>query len=359
MTKKMTTTGDPRLIQQDIEDVAQATPSLERLRGKRLLLTGGTGFIGSWLLEIIAHLNQRWGDEPCRVYLPTRDSQTFAQRAPHLASRPEFLFLPGDVRAFDFPDDACDVIIHAAASASPRVAAAAPLAISDTIVEGTRRMLAFAHRLHVERFLFVSSGAVYGVQPPDLERIPEDYRGGPDITSPRAGYAEAKRYAESLCALYADQYHLPITIARPFTFIGPYQDLDAGFAVTDFIRDGLRGQSLQIQGDGATMRSYCAAPDLARMLFGVLFDGQPGRPYNIGSDEPISIRELAQRVVRALDAPVTVHIARQAPPDRLPDRYVPDITRITTELGLRPRVPLDDALRQFVEWTASAQGGAE
>jgi hypothetical protein len=164
MTKKMTTTGDPRLIQQDIEDVAQATPSLERLRGKRLLLTGGTGFIGSWLLEIIAHLNQRWGDEPCRVYLPTRDSQTFAQRAPHLASRPEFLFLPGDVRAFDFPDDACDVIIHAAASASPRVAAAAPLAISDTIVEED----AEEHARQVGRGAVGAHGGAIAL---DLERL--------------------------------------------------------------------------------------------------------------------------------------------------------------------------------------------
>lgn len=350
------------LIQQDIADVARTTPGLERLRGKRLLLTGGTGFIGAWLLEIIAHLNQQWGDEPCRVYLPTRDPQSFTQRAPHLASRPEFVFLQGDVRSFAYPDDtACDFIIHAAAPASPRVAAADPLDVSGAIVEGTRHVLALARQLHVERMLFVSSGAVYGVQPPALERLPEEYHGGPDITSPRSAYAEAKRYAELLCALYVDQYHLPVTIARPFTFIGPYQDLNAGFAVTDFIRDGLRGDPLRIQGDGTTVRSYCAAPDLARMLFGVLLDGRPGRPYNIGSDEPISIQELAQRVVRALDAPVTIHVARQAPPDRLPDRYVPDITRIATELGLRPRIPLDVALQQFVQfvsWTASALGGA-
>ncbi|MBI4855213.1 MAG: NAD-dependent epimerase/dehydratase family protein [Acetobacterium woodii] len=149
----------------------------------------------------------------------------------------------------------------------------------------------------IEGFLFVSSGAVYRVQPPDLERIPEDYLGALDVTNIRSAYGEAKRYAEMLCTLYHQRHGLPMHIARPFTFVGPYQDLNSGFAITDFIRDGLQGGPLTIQGDGTTVRSYCYAADLTAMLWKILLQSSVGRVYNVGSDESISILELANKVI--------------------------------------------------------------
>ncbi len=276
----------------------------------------------------------------------------FARKAPHLAERPEFVFLAEDVSAFAYPAARCDVVIHAAAPASPLVAATEPLAVGETIIAGTRHVLQLASGCAVERCLFVSSGAVYGTQPPDLARVSEDYRGGPDISAARSAYGEAKRYAEVLCVAYHQRHGLPVTIARPFTFVGPYQDLHGGFAVTDFMRDGLRGRSLTITGDGTTVRSYAGPADMVRSLVGVLVRGQPGRAYNVGSDEPISILELAQRVVRALDHPVEITVARQAIAGRLPDRYVPDTTRLATELGLRPQANLDVTLQRTIAWMA-------
>jgi UDP-glucuronate decarboxylase len=340
-------------IQESVEAVVRTMPDLQRLRGKHLLLTGGTGFIGTWLLETIAYLNDRWAD-PCCVYVPTRDVQAFARKKPHLAGRAEFAFSPGDVSSFAYPDAQCDFIIHAAAPASPKVAATKPIAVGETIVAGTRHVLHIASQHAIEGFLFISSGAVYGAQPPDLERIPEDYRGGPDISAARSAYGEGKRYAEFLCVAHQQDLNLPVTIARPFTFVGPYQDLDSGFAVTDFMRDGLRGKPLTIEGDGTTVRSYCGPSDMLQALWGVLFRGTPGRAYNVGSDEPISIFDLARHVVKALDRPTEIRVACQPVPGRLPDRYVPDITRLKTELRILPQAELDTALKQTVEWAARA-----
>jgi nucleoside-diphosphate-sugar epimerase len=338
-----------------------AESGLERLRGKRLLLTGGTGFIGAWLLETVAFLNDQ-GRPPCRVFVLARDPEAFARKAPHLAARVDFTFLPGDVRNRELTAQLaelhCEYVVHAAASASPLTKAERAVEVGETIVVGTRRVLDLARQWEVESMLFLSSGAVYGTQPPELARVCEEYLGGPHLASACSAYAEAKRYAEVLCVAYQQAYQVPVTIVRPFTFVGPYQDLDAGFAVTDFIRDGLLGRALAIKGDGTTVRSYCGPEDMLRMLWGVLLRGRPGRAYNVGSDEPVSILELAHAVARALEQPAEVTVARQPVPGRLPARYVPDLTRIQTELHLRPRVPLAEVLWQTVTWAATQAAAA-
>jgi dTDP-glucose 4,6-dehydratase len=342
------------IIEQDIAQVAQTVgPSLERLRGKRLLITGGTGFIGIWLLETIAWLNDQW-DQPCRIYLPTRSPERFIRKVPHLV-RADIVLLSGDVRAFEYPDDRCDMIIHAAAPADPHALDHDPLSVASIIVDGTRRALDLAAQKRVESFLLVSSGAVYGSQPPELERMPEDYMGAPDLANPRSAYGEAKRYAEVLCALYREKFGVPIRIARPFTFVGPYQDIDAGFAVTDFLKEGLQGLPLHIRGDGTTIRSYCYASDLTIALWKVLLEAPTGRAYNVGSEEPISILELAYRVAAVLDHSIEISVARTPIQGRLPARYVPDTSRGKAELGLTIRVDLHVALMRTLSWMRDAQ----
>jgi dTDP-glucose 4,6-dehydratase len=258
--------------------------------------------------------------------------------------------LHGDITDFKYPDDECNFIIHAAAPGAPIVLIRDSLGVAETIVRGTRRVLELAVQKNVEDFLFISSGAVYGVQPSDLERIPEDHRGAPDVTNIRSAYGEAKRYAEMLCTLYHQKHGLPTHIARPFTFVGPYQDLNAGFAITDFIRDGLQGNRLTIQGDGTTVRSYCYAADLTAILWKILLQSPVGRIYNVGSDESISIMELANRVVAFLDAPVKVTIMSKPQIKSKPARYVPDITRVMSELGINSFTEADKAIQRTLLW---------
>ncbi|MGH2504661.1 MAG: NAD-dependent epimerase/dehydratase family protein [Ktedonobacterales bacterium] len=336
-------------IEQSAAAASAALPELERLRGKRLLLTGATGFIGTWLLEQLAWLNARW-DAPCQVYAPTRSPQAFAAKAPHLAGRPEFSFIQGDVRAFPPPGQRCDYIVHAAASASPLTKEQTPTDVGDTIVDGTRRMLELARDWRPAGMLFLSSGAVYGVQPPDLERLAEDYTGGPDLTRADATYGEGKRYAEALCVAFQRAYGVPVAIARPFTFLAPNQDLSAGFAATDFLRDALAGRPLEIKSDGTTTRSYAGPVGLLSMLWGVLFRGAPGRAYNVGSEEAITVLELASRIARACDTPPEVRVAQRPTPGRLPARYVPDMTRMRVELGVQPHEDLNVIVHETLAW---------
>ncbi len=338
------------IVQEDIESIFKIVGNdLNRLQGKRVLITGGTGFIGTWLLETISWLNKNC-NQPCKVYVPTRNPEAFARKAPHLAANSEIVLLPGDIVDFKYPDDECNFIIHAAAPGEPRALIHDSLGVAETIVRGTRRILELATQKNIEGFLFVSSGAVYGVQPPDLERIPEDYLGAPDVTNIRSAYGEAKRYAEMLCTLYHQRYGLPIHIARPFTFVGPYQDLNAGFAVTDFIRDGLQGGPLTIQGDGTTVRSYCYAADLTAMLWKILLQSPVGRIYNVGSDESISILELANKFIAFLDAPVEMTISSKPNIKSKPDRYVPDINRGRSELGIDIYTDIDKAIKRTLSW---------
>jgi nucleoside-diphosphate-sugar epimerase len=338
------------IVQEDIESIFKVVGSdLTRLQGKRVLITGGTGFIGTWLLETISWFNKNC-NRPCKVYVPTRNHEAFACKAPHLASNPEIVLLPGEIADFQYPDDECSFIIHAAAPAEPRSLIHDSLGVAETIVRGTRRILELAAQKKIEGFLFVSSGAVYGVQPPDLERVPEDYLGAPDVTNIRSAYGEAKRYAEVLCTLYHQKYGLPIHVARPFTFVGPYQSLNAGFAITDFIRDGLQGGPLTIQGDGTTVRSYCYAADMTAMLWKILLQSPVGQVYNIGSDVSISILELANKVIAFLDAPVEMTISSKSNIKSKPDRYVPDINRGRSELGISICTDIDKAIQRTLSW---------
>jgi len=190
------------------------------------------------------------------------------------------------------------------------------------------------------------------VQPPDLERIPEDYLGAPDVTNIGSAYGEAKRYGEMLCTLYRQRYGFPLHIARPFTFVGPYQDLNSGFAITDFIRDSLQGGPLTIQGDGTTVRSYSYAADMTVMLWKILLQSPGGRVYNVGSDESISILELAKKVISFLDTPVKVEMAVTSKPNMKskPARYVPDINRGRSELGINVYTDIDNAIQRTLSW---------
>ena len=211
----------------------------------------------------------------------------------------------------------------------------------------------------LKRFLLISSGAVYGKQPPDLSHVPEDYPGAPDPTQPASVYGEAKRIAELLCSISQKDYDLEITIARCFAFVGPYLNLDIHYAVGNFIRDGLAGLSacnaqaggpIHIFGDGTPYRSYLYAADLAIWLWTILFRGTPGEAYNVGSEDAITIKNLAHEVSTAFSHSPKIVIAKPPLPGRPTERYVPSIKKARENLGLDSWINLKEALNKTIKW---------
>jgi nucleoside-diphosphate-sugar epimerase len=333
----------------DLDHVLAQTSGLwDELRRARVFLTGGTGFFGCWLLETFLWANDHLGLEASIVVL-TRDGSAFAREVPHLARHPAVTLHDGDVRTFEFTDGGFSHVIHAATYSGATLDDRDRLLMFDTIVGGTRRTLDFARRSGVRRLLLTSSGAVYGRQPPELTHVPEEYSGGPAPADARQVYAEAKRAAEMLCAVYADARLQP-TIARCFAFVGPYLPLDVHFAVVSFIRDALRGGPIRVSGDGTPCRSYLYAADLAIWLWTILLAGTAMRPYNVGSAAAVTIQELARVVARTVGPDLPIEVARQSDPGMPAERYVPDITRAEAELGLRPIVSLADGIRRTVAW---------
>ena len=255
----------------------------------------------------------------------------------------------GDVRYFEFPKGGYTHVVHAATDTSASADRDAAMLI-DTIVGGTARVLEFAASAGVSRLLYVSSGAVYGPQPADLERIPESYSGACDPLDPRSAYGQAKRMAEQMCACAGAHGGIEPVIARAFAFVGPGLPLDAHFAIGNFIRDAVEDREIVVSGDGSPLRSYLYAGDLAAWLVTLLARGEAGQAYNVGSDEAINVGDLARKVAGlAPGGRSAVSIRGAAAPNAHRSRYIPAIERARA-LGLDVWTPLDEAIRRTMDF---------
>jgi dTDP-glucose 4,6-dehydratase len=355
----------------DLNLVLSQTRDLwQEMRGQSVFITGGTGFFGCWLVESFCHVN-RVLELGARATLLTRDPAKFARKCPHLAGNPALTLLAGDVRSFEFPAGEFRYVIHAAMEASKKQAMEEPLEMLSTILAGTERTLKFAARCGARKFLLTSSGAVYGRQPREMTHVPESYDGAPDPLNAANMHAEGKRASELMCAVYQHQINaqnpryeqmermegleFEAKIARCWAFCGPHLPLDTHFAIGNFIRDVLAGRPISIAGDGTPRRSYLYAADLAVWLWTILFRAPSLLAINVGSGRDVSIRELAE-VVAATLAPEThasaiqIHVAQQAVPGALPERYVPSVERAEKMLGLRETVGLEEAIRRTAAW---------
>ena len=334
-------TGNATLPEADFAPLDGLT--LEGLRGRTVLLTGGTGFVGSWLTE---YLYRRGPD--LRLILLSRDPETFLRANPHYRAWPALRMVQGDVRTFTGPMASLDLVVHGATTASKALNDEHPLTMVETIVHGTERMLELAAKAGARRFLFLSSGLAQGVQPPEVDAMDETMTGRLDAMDPGSAYGNAKHFAEHLCLQHGRAAGFDVVVARLFAFLGPLLPLDTHFAAGNFMRDGLRGEPIRIQGDGTPLRTYLHASDLARHLWALLVRGAPGRAYNVGGAEAVSIRQLADLVGELCRVPVRV--AGTPVPGKLPARYVPSMARTRGELGLEPVLGLREALARTLAW---------
>ena len=344
----------PPLPREDLDLVLSLTAEFwSRFRGARLFVTGGTGFVGGWLLEVVVHANEVLGSG-IEILALTRNPDRATARSPHVFGAPDVKLVAGDVTSFDMKLGDIDLCIHAAADAADSAGAADELRVFDVAVTGTRRVLDLAAASGASRVLVISSGAVYGKQPPTLARMPEDFPGAPGTLDADTAYAQGKRAAEWLGCAHARMSGIAVTIARIFALVGPNLPFDGPFAAGNFIRDALNGRAIEIRGDGRAIRSYLYTADACVWLLRILMSGASQQAYNVGSEQELSIAELAQRVVRANGTDLPIKVCQVPDPHTPAPRYVPDTAKARGELGLAEYTSLDAALLKTIKWNRAA-----
>ena len=342
------------------------------MAGRRVLITGGAGFLGYYVVQALLQWNRRVppADQIATIvvdnyvrgvptWLTSLGDAAGLQVAVHDVTQP----LPGVLGDFDY-------ILHAASIASPTFYRQHPIETMDANVTGLRLLLDRT-REQQERgraasgFLFFSSSEIYGDPERTAIPTPETYPGRVSSTGPRACYDESKRYGETLCVNYAQRYGLPVTIVRPFNNYGPGLKITDRRVIPDLARDLFAGSNLTLHSDGSPSRTFCYVADAVIGYYRVLMRGRAGEAYNVGCDSPeISIELLAGRIA-ALGRELFAYpgqVVRQPSEDVRyltdnPQRRCPDTTKARQELGFAPEILLDEGLRRTLLWYSGNREG--
>jgi UDP-glucuronate decarboxylase len=342
------------------QDIAEIVERIDNLRpafkDKRVLITGATGFLGRYFLEVFSALqiqtigldNGITGDKS----LPNRFSDTVR-------------LIDWDARHPYHPEDNVSFVINAAGIASPAYYKKYPLETIDVTISGLRNSLGVA-RAHGAKLLFFSSSEIYGDPDPRYIPIPESYRGNVACLGARACYDESKRLGETLCQVYWQQYGVQTRIVRPFNVYGPGMGSRDFRVLPNFVGRALRGEPLKVYGKGDQTRTFTYITDAIVGFLNVLVNGQNGEPYNIGNPEgEISMIDLARDVskrvaerkyydlARVLENIHTIDYPDNYPADE-PMRRCPDVTKAALHVGFTPQVSLQEGLDRFISWAAKS-----
>ncbi len=344
--------SNTNIIQTDIEEIAKSIKKISnRLEGKTIVITGGSGFLGRYILGTLIFLNESVLDKPCKIisidnYITSSgskisDTEKYIQYIKHDVTKP--LNIPGKV----------DYIMHAAGIASPIYYQKYQLETIDVAVNGTRNMLELARKKKVKSFLFFSSSEIYGNPTPDAIPTKETYNGNVSSIGPRSCYDESKRLGETLCMTYYSVYQTPIKMVRPFNVYGPGLRANDYRVIPTFIFNGIKGNVIPVHANGKQTRTFCYISDAVSGFFKVLFSEKSGQVYNVGNaDNEINMNQLAKILNKIFDNKLNIKNISYPKdyPQGEPQRRCPDLSKIKKELGYNPNVDLEEGLRRTLIW---------
>jgi nucleoside-diphosphate-sugar epimerase len=317
-----------------------------KIDGKRLYLTGASGFFGKNLLSLLADLQRRGAS--FHVTALSRDPELFLDNQAWCRGQSWLAWRTGDVSAPWPGEDAYDLLLHAAtdtSSASHRDKAR----MFEGMLSGTRQALNFAAAHGIKRLLLAGSGAQYGAIPASYSQgVPESSSLACDSAKSASAYGEGKRFTETLAALHAEQHGFAVVNTRCFAFVGPGLPLNGHFAIGNFLRDALRGRQIRLSSDGSAVRSYLYGADLAVWLLILLLEAENGATINVGSDRGIRVVDLATRIRDLVNPTASVHAGDPRPGEER-HHYLPNIDRART-LGLNVWTDLDQAITRTADW---------
>lgn len=332
------------MIQEDCAKSCINISNLEKLKSSQILITGGTGFLGTWLTEMLIYLNEKYKFNTT-IYLLARN----LPKNSSYSNLNYIHFIKSDVRNLKELPSTINFIIHAAGTPDSKEHVSNPIKTIETFFRGTQNILDLASRLpNLIKFVHLSSSKIYG----------NNYFNNPinENNSTIVGfnnqdvYAESKRMCETLCKSYISELHLPIIIVRPFAFIGPFQALDKPWAVNNFIRDGILGEPIRILGNEFTTKSYMYGSDFANFILNTLALGKIGNVYNIGSSSPTTLLDLANKIKKIINSEIEIKIRSSK------DKYqnnlfeVPDMTKFDNEFKIKTAFNTEDALKRTILW---------
>ncbi|MBI4342125.1 MAG: NAD-dependent epimerase/dehydratase family protein [Candidatus Omnitrophica bacterium] len=341
-------------LETDIPEIAAAlSAEANAFSGATVLLCGGHGFLGRYFISLFRFLNERVLPKPCRLIVLDNHITSGALGDVEAEGERGYRYLRHDVIRPLTIDEPLDYVIHAAGIASPYYYRKYPLETLEVATIGTKNLLALGRSHPLKGFLFFSSSEVYGDPDPRFVPTPETYRGNVSALGPRACYDESKRLGETLCMIFQQLHGVPTRTVRPFNVYGPGMQEADYRVLPNFAGRILKGEPLNIYGDGTQTRTFCYVTDAMIGFTKALVRGRSGEVYNIGNPSPeVSMLDLAkameQTLGRALEIRLVDHPSSY-PADE-PQRRCPDIRKAAAELGYQPAVPLPEGLARFFAW---------
>lgn len=342
-----------KIIHKDIERIVNEHLKWSLLEGKSVLITGASGFLASYIVQTLLYLNDVHFKKKTKILALVRNIDNAKIKFERYISRDDLIFIYQDITIpFDI-NGSLDYIIHAASQASSRHFSRDPVGTLKANTVGTANLLDIARKKEIKKFLFFSSGEVYGMIDNTDSCVDESYNGNVNPLDVRSCYAESKRMGENMCVCWSYQYDVPVNIIRVGYTYGPGLPLSDDRVVADFVNKIVNNENLVLNSDGSAKRSFCYITDMVYGIFLILLKGKNREVYNAASSIQTSILDLANTLIELYpEKGLSIEIAE----NKLNKNYLKSqrkTTLVCTEkikaYGWYPKIDIRTGLKRMIE----------